>query len=845
MTAPVLAHKKFYIIKPAEGTNQIKNPIFSPPEYVTGWAANGAGVTIEACADGARFGAYCMKVNTATGVPSRAHSDNFLSVISGLDYTFSVYVLGMTGQAMSVYIADTWGTPKATKTFTATGYWQRVEVTHTAAEDASTYRVYVNRDAVASTAPFYVDGAQFEQASAATTLIEGYMPGCRWESYARNSASIRSAQYRKGGEIVDLSDYCEIVQVTGLGHGDWNQILTKMTSGGDMYQTHTRKSRNFSIIVDFTGNSLSEIETNRKAVIDLIRPDLLTGQEMIVRYQGVDVNGYEATNPVDIVCVPLSASMVDTPDLPTYQRAVLNFTIPSGLLQGAYNEGKELDLYADFPAEYIVKRDADGNWCEYVTDHYENLLQGQGTDNGLNNTVYCMAEGPDGKIYVCGDFTNAGTVAEADYLARWNPVSEAWESVISGINNDAPICMAFDANGDLYIGGYFTDLGSASGDYIVKITDLSGTPTVNALGTGTNGAVWAIAIGPNGEVYAGGAFTLAGGVANTTKIAKWDGTSWSALSTGLNNTVHTLAFAPNGVLYVGGEFTDASYPRICKWNGTSFSAVGTAGDISSAHVSSLAFDFAGNLYVGGGFTNAGGVANADYIAKWNGSSWSALGTGTDDTVHRITIDTNEDSPKFNSVYVTGDFTTAGGLTLADRIAIYSNGAWSSLDIDLPGTGISYAILTALDGSLYIGGEFNTSVDPLGENAETGIVALNLNVSSASANTYPFMQVAGPGTLKAITNYSTGKSIMFDGLTLNAGEWINLHFDPLNLRFYGGWSGRGNLMRYIVPGSDYGDFYLKPGNNLISLFFPDSDENLGSGAFISWTPLFWGIDGALL
>jgi hypothetical protein len=108
-----------------------------------------------------------------------------------------------------------------------------------------------------------------------------------------------------------------------------------------------------------------------------------------------------------------------------------------------------------------------------------------------------------------------------------------------------------------------------------------------------------------------------------------------------------------------------------------------------------------------------------------------------------------------------------------------------------------------------------------------------------------MQVRGPGTLKAITNYSTGKTIAFDGLTLNAGEWINLFFDPLNLIFQGGWSGRGNLMRYVVPGSDYGDFYLKPGDNLISLFFPDSDENLGSGAFISWTPLFWGIDGALL
>ena len=33
-----------------------------------------------------------------------------------------------------------------------------------------------------------------------------------------------------------------------------------------------------------------------------------------------------------------------------------------------------------------------------------------------------------------------------------------------------------------------------------------------------------------------------------------------------------------------------------------------------------------DLYAGGEFTTAGGSA-ANYIAKWNGSSWSALGSG--------------------------------------------------------------------------------------------------------------------------------------------------------------------------------------------------------------------------
>ncbi len=122
-------------------------------------------------------------------------------------------------------------------------------------------------------------------------------------------------------------------------------------------------------------------------------------------------------------------------------------------------------------------------------------------------------------------------------------------------------------------------------------------------------------------------------------------------------------------------------------------------------------------------------------------------------------------------------------------------------------------------------------------------ALNLNVASASANTYPFISVHGPGTLKSIVNYSTGANVSFDGLTLQAGEWIGLNFDPVSLKFQGGWTGRGNLLRYVNAGSDYGNFYLKPGANNISLFMDDTDAN--SGAWITWTPKFWGIDGALL
>jgi hypothetical protein len=57
------------------------------------------------------------------------------------------------------------------------------------------------------------------------------------------------------------------------------------------------------------------------------------------------------------------------------------------------------------------------------------------------------------------------------------------------------------------------------------------------------------------DLYAGGAFTTAGGGA-ANYIAKWDGSSWSPLGSGMNNYVQTLAVLGTD-LYAGGLFTVA------------------------------------------------------------------------------------------------------------------------------------------------------------------------------------------------------------------------------------------------------------------------------------------------
>jgi len=60
-----------------------------------------------------------------------------------------------------------------------------------------------------------------------------------------------------------------------------------------------------------------------------------------------------------------------------------------------------------------------------------------------------------------------------------------------------------------------------------------------------------------------------------------------------------------------------------------------------------------DLYAGGLFGTAGG-SNANYIAKWNGNTWSALCSGISGRVTALAASGSD-------LYAGGEFTTAGGV----------------------------------------------------------------------------------------------------------------------------------------------------------------------------------------
>jgi hypothetical protein len=81
---------------------------------------------------------------------------------------------------------------------------------------------------------------------------------------------------------------------------------------------------------------------------------------------------------------------------------------------------------------------------------------------------------------------------------------------------------------------------------------------------------------------------------------------------------------------------------------------GLAGASSSSSVNAIAI--AGvNVYAAGNFTNAGGIL-ASNVAVWNGSTWSAMGSGTASSTSSTVSDITASG---NDVYIGGQFTFAG------------------------------------------------------------------------------------------------------------------------------------------------------------------------------------------
>src|SRR5690349_16220788 len=115
-------------------------------------------------------------------------------------------------------------------------------------------------------------------------------------------------------------------------------------------------------------------------------------------------------------------------------------------------------------------------------------------------------------------------------------------------------------------------------------------------------------------------------------LLKVNAQGWSNVGMGMGNSSVISLATYNGQLYAGGGFTQVEshlVRRIAKWNGTAWDSLGSGTNGAVANKTLQVYN--GELYVGGGFTTAGGIT-VNYIARWNGTAWDSLGSGTNNSI---------------------------------------------------------------------------------------------------------------------------------------------------------------------------------------------------------------------
>lgn len=250
----------------------------------------------------------------------------------------------------------------------------------------------------------------------------------------------------------------------------------------------------------------------------------------------------------------------------------------------------------------------------------------------------------------------------------------------------------------LYVAGFFLNAGGVPANRIAKWDGATWSP----LGQGIGGGAVVLDLlvfddGSGPALYVGGDFQTAGG-APASNIARWDGTSWSPVGAGLSGVLATevdvlgIADLGNGPrLFAGGRFTAsgaATLSNVAMWDGTAWSAVGTGvanGTDGPVYALAEFDDGTGNaLYVGGDF-GVNGFPITPFIrdvARWDGNAWSSLGQGLNSvtTVRAMTVFDIGQGPV---LFVGGDATSSAPTYLES----WDGASWSPIGASISGSNI--------------------------------------------------------------------------------------------------------------------------------------------------------------
>lgn len=312
---------------------------------------------------------------------------------------------------------------------------------------------------------------------------------------------------------------------------------------------------------------------------------------------------------------------------------------------------------------------------------------GTGVTGTFIPRVAAIAVQPDGKVLVGGQFTSVNGT-NRNRIARLNPdgsVDNGFQNGMTGVDNSVG-AVAAQSDGKVLIGGGFSTVNGVTRANLARLNSDGSLDNGFESGmTGPSGAVFSMALQPDGKLLIGGSFNAVNGVA-CTNVARLntDGSLDTNFVPAAVSSVYCMALQSDGKVVVGGAY---------------YSIVG---GVYRALLARL---------------NANGSLDTNFQCQVTGTCtvpWAC----TEPYVYSVAVQPD------GKVLVAGLFTAINTIT---RYGIARVNADGSLDgtfaaLNWQGSGSLYSITVQPDGKILAGGIFN-SVDAVSRN---GIVRLNAN-----------------------------------------------------------------------------------------------------------------------
>ena len=426
---------------------------------------------------------------------------------------------------------------------------------------------------------------------------------------------------------------------------------------------------------------------------------------------------------------------------------------------------------------------------------------------GLDNFVSAMVS--DGtNLFASGGFTKSGTTTVGN-VARWDGVT--WNPVCP--KGPEPSTMALwngnvvfpKATGVARLAVWDgVGLTTLPGDSIAynRANMPSNSGSVGSVGT------WGTKLVVTGNFYRNGSVLVPG-------ILLYDGAQWSTIGEPWDAAMSgpgpgdvTDMRAWGGQLIVAGMFglvADLDHfdedPGIAAWDGTHWSALGSGLGGTQIWLG----EYQGDLIAAGWLTAVRPTGSIQKVARWNGTTWSAIGTGAPDFATSI--------QQFRTDLFIGSTDIPG-------IFRWNGSTWSAVPGAEQGTSV-FALGTTTD-SLVAGGQFDGS---------TGMPSPNVafwdgtawRAAGAGVNSFVYATTTWNGRVVIGGQFTASGAAPLPGVAI----WDGASWQPLG-------SNVEEVERLrVIQGELYasGDFKLPDGSTVetVARYVGPDWELLGSGS----------------